>query len=181
METTHHVALLRGWSVSAREDGSSGRSAGNPARQRGGLLHPGGQLGLVELVAFVDMEVAGVLILAGFGRDRSQRRAAEEDQLEVAGEGVERQEPALAFDAVKRRIPLHGFAHAGYGPHDERIEALSAVALPARQRGDVRPHRGATLRLRDLRVAPREELHLPAPACARRALTWPRHSGPPRP
>ena len=45
----------------------------------------------------------------------------------------------------------------GTFPHDERVEALPEVALPARHRGDVRLHRGVSVRLRDLRVAAREE------------------------
>src|ERR1700687_4909810 len=40
------------------------------AGQRGGLLHPVRHLRLVELVAFVDVDVARVLALAGAGRDR---------------------------------------------------------------------------------------------------------------
>src|SRR5512134_1278529 len=43
------------------------------AGQRGGLLHPVRHLRLVELVAFEEVEVAHVLLLAGAGRDRSQR------------------------------------------------------------------------------------------------------------
>src|SRR5687768_18440340 len=34
----------------------TGAVLGNPAGQRGGLLHPGGHLRLVELVAFADVE-----------------------------------------------------------------------------------------------------------------------------
>jgi hypothetical protein len=32
-------------------------------------------------------------------------------------------------------------------PHDERVEALPEVALPARHPGDVRLHRGVAVRL----------------------------------
>ena len=100
----------------------------------------------------MDVDVARVLALAGAGRDRSQRRAAEEGHLDVVREGVDPQEPALAFDAVQRRVPLHGLAHVGHVPHDERVEALPEVALPARHPGDVRLHRGVAVRLRDARV-----------------------------
>src|SRR5688572_5592147 len=105
----------------------------------------------------MEVDVAHVLVLAGDGRDRSQRRAAEERHLDVAGEDVEREEPALALDAVERRVPLHGLAHVGHGPRDERVEALPDVALPARHRRDVGLHRGVAVRLRDLRIAAREE------------------------
>src|SRR4029434_1915486 len=117
-------------------------------------------LRLVELVAFVDVEVAHALVLAGARRDRSQRRAAEEGHLDVVGEDVERKEPTLALDAIERRAPLHRLAHVGHVSHDERVEALPEVALPARHRGDVRLHRGIAVRLRDLRVATREEYDL---------------------
>src|SRR5262249_7783861 len=93
----------------------------------------------------------------------------------------------LALDAVKWRVPLHGLAHVGHIAHDERVEALPNVALPAGYRGDVRLNRSIAVRLRDLRVAAREEdgdllafshldrLGLPRPwlglrACFRRGL-----------
>src|SRR5215813_2825912 len=63
---------------------------------------------LVDLVAFADVKVARVLALAGAGRDRPQRGAAEEGHLDVVREDVERQEPTLALDAIERRVPLHG-------------------------------------------------------------------------
>jgi antitoxin (DNA-binding transcriptional repressor) of toxin-antitoxin stability system len=53
---------------------------------------------------------------------------------------------ALALDAVQRRVPLQGLAHVGHVPHDERVEALPEVALPARHPGDVRLHRGVAVR-----------------------------------
>src|SRR5262245_43723196 len=67
------------------------------AGQRGGLLHPVRHLRLVELIVFVDIAVAHVLVLAGTGRGRSQKRAAEEGHLDVASEDMERQEPTLAL------------------------------------------------------------------------------------
>src|SRR6202140_2664554 len=105
----------------------------------------------------MDVDVAGVLAPARTGWDRSQRRAAEEGHLDVAREGVEPQEPTLALDAVERRVPLHGLAHVGHIPHDERVEALPEVALPTRHPGYVRLHRGVAVRLRDARVAARED------------------------
>ncbi len=125
-----------------------------PAGQRGGLLHPGRHLRLVELVVFVDVDPAHVLAaVRATGRDRSQRLAVEEGHLNVASEDVERQEPALTLDAVKWRVPLHGFAHFGRVAHDDRVEALPEDALPAGHRCDVCLHGGIAVRLRDLRVA----------------------------
>src|SRR5436853_7560252 len=121
-------------------DRASGRSARIPAGQRGGLLDPGRQLRLVKIV-LVDVDPARVLARAS-GWNGSQRRASEEGHLDVVGEDVERQEPALALDAVKWRVPLHGLAHVGHIAHDERVEALPNVALPAWHPGDVRLHRG---------------------------------------
>src|SRR3990170_3006899 len=87
------------------EDRSSGRSARNPAGQRGRLLHPGRHLRLVEIV-LVDVDPARVIARAS-GWNGSQRRAAEEGHLDVVGEDLEPQEPALVLDAVEWRVPLH--------------------------------------------------------------------------
>src|SRR5262249_50044282 len=114
-------------------------------------------LRLVELVAFVDVDVARVLALAGAGRNGLQRRAVEEGYLDVAREGVEPEEPTLALNAVQRRVPLHGLAHVGHVAHDERVDALPELALPSRHRGDVRLHRGVAVSLRDAWVATRED------------------------
>src|SRR5262245_40122726 len=133
------------------EDRSSGRSARIPAGQRGDLLHLGRHLRLVKIV-LVDVDPARVLARAS-GWNGSQRRASEEGHLDVVGEDVERQKPALALHAVKGRVPFHGFAHAGHVAHDERVEALPEVALPARHRGHVRPYRSIAVGLRDLRIA----------------------------
>src|SRR5205814_170578 len=104
----------------------------------------------------MDVDPARVLARAS-GWNGSQRRASEEGHLDVAGEDVERQEPALTLDAVKWRVPLHGLAHVGNGLHNQRVEPAPDTALPAGHRGDVRLHRGVTVGLRDLRIAAREE------------------------
>src|SRR5437867_1111137 len=80
------------------------------AGQCDGLLHPFRHLSFVEFVAFVDVDVAPVLALAGAGRDRTQRCAAEEGHFDIVREGMEPQEPTLALDAVHRRVPPHGLA-----------------------------------------------------------------------
>src|SRR5262249_34494936 len=108
----------------------------HPAGQRGGLFHPLGHLRLVEWVAFADVDPARFLARAA-GRNWPQRCAAEEGHLDVVGEDVERQEPTLALAAVKWRVPLHGLAHFGRVPRDERVETLPQVALPERHRRDI--------------------------------------------
>src|SRR5271166_2453674 len=86
----------------AKTDPQDGRLR-NPAGQRGGLLHPRRHLRLVELVVFMDVEVAHFLVLGLAGGDRTQRRAAEESQLDVLREAMEVEEPALALDAIEGR------------------------------------------------------------------------------
>src|SRR5438132_7355289 len=126
----------------------------NPAGQHGGLFHPGRHQRLVEII-LVDVDPARVLARAA-GWNGPKRRAAKEGYLDVAGEDMERQEPALALEAIKWRVPLHGLAHVGHVPHNERVEPAPDVVLPARHPDDVRLHRGVAVRLRDLRVDARE-------------------------
>src|SRR5215831_13693149 len=128
-----------------------------PAGQRGGLPHPGGQLRFVELVVLVDVEVAHFLMLGPAGGDRTQRHSAEESHLDVLREAMEAEEPALARNAIERRVPFDCLAHAGNGVHDERVEAASDVPLPARHGRDVGLHGGVAIGLCNLRVAACEE------------------------
>src|SRR5437764_4382004 len=93
----------RPWGSAARETCGAGAKTDpqdgrlrNPAGQRGGLLHPGRHLRLVEIV-LVDVDPARVLARAS-GWNRSQRCASEEGHFDVVGEDVEREEPALALD-----------------------------------------------------------------------------------
>src|SRR5207249_375705 len=127
------------------------------AGQFAGLLHPSGELSFVELVVLVDVEVAHFLLFGLAGRDRIQRRAAEESHLDVLREAMEAEEPALALDAIEGRIPLDRFAHARDGAHDEGVETAADVAFPARHGRDVGLHGGVAVGLRDLRVAACEE------------------------
>src|SRR5690606_26072735 len=139
----------------------------DPGQSFPGLRDPAGKLRclsdparhelLVEPVVLVNVEVARVLVLGRDGRDRTQRRAAEERHLDVPREAMDAEEPALALDAVQRRVPFDRLAHAGDGAHDERIEAAPDVAFPARHGRDVGLHGGVALRFGDLRVAAREE------------------------
>src|SRR5215211_5998430 len=48
---------------------------------------------------------------------------------EPLSEAMKAEEPALALDAIEERVPLHGFAHAGDGAHDERVEAAPKIAF----------------------------------------------------
>src|SRR3972149_10871369 len=108
-------------------DGVAGGRLGNPAGHRGGLLHPGRHLRLVEIV-LVDVDPARVLARAS-GWNGPQRRASEEGHLNVVGKDVEPQEPAPAPDAIEGRVPLHGLAYIGHVAHDERVEAAPDVAV----------------------------------------------------
>src|SRR5205809_3464485 len=83
------------------------------AGQLAGLLHPSGELSFVELVVLMDVEVARVLALGLAGRDRTQRRAAEESPFDVVREGMDVEEPALALDSIQRRVPFDRLVHAG--------------------------------------------------------------------
>ena len=122
------------------------------------LLHPVGHLRFVELVAFVDVEVAHFLVLGlapgGTGRSDAPRKKA---TLMYFVKTWSAEEPALALDAVERRVPFHGLAHAGDGAHDERVEAAPDIAFPARHGRDVGLHGGVAVALRDLRVAARKQ------------------------
>jgi hypothetical protein len=81
------------------------------AGQLAGLLHPSGELSFVERVVLMDVEGARVLALGFAGRERTQRRAAEESHLDVLREAMDAEEPALALDSVKRRVPFDCLAH----------------------------------------------------------------------
>jgi hypothetical protein len=112
---------------------------------------------VVELVVFVDVEVAYVLVLGRRRRRRTQRRAAEESHFDVPREAMKAEHPALAVDAIEGRVPFDGLAHAGDGAHDERVEAAPDVAFPAWHGCDVGLHRQVAVGLRDLGVAACEE------------------------
>src|SRR5437867_6511920 len=109
------------------------------------------------MVVLMDVEVARVLSLGLAGGDGTQRRAAEESHLDVLREAIDAEEPALALDSVKRRVPFDRLAHAGDGAHDERVEAAPDVTFPARHGRDVGLHGGVAVGLRDLRVAACED------------------------
>src|SRR5690349_19919859 len=80
----------------------SGAVSGAPAGQCRCLPDPARELRLVEFVELANVEVAGVRAGGFAGRHGTQRAAAEEGQLDVPGEHVDAEEPALALDAVER-------------------------------------------------------------------------------
>src|ERR1700722_17593523 len=67
------------------------------------------------------------------------------------------QEPAPTLDAIERRVPFDCLTRAWRRFHDQRVEAMSNVALPPRHGGDIGLHGRVALALRDLRIAAREE------------------------
>jgi hypothetical protein len=79
----------------------------------------------------VDVEVAHVLLPGLAGWDRAQRCAAEEGHLHVVREDMDAEEPALPFDAVKRRVVFDRLVNAGDGTRDERVEPMADAAFPA--------------------------------------------------
>jgi hypothetical protein len=79
------------------------RSSQSVALQLAGLLYPSCELGFIKLVVLVDVEVAHVFLLGLAARHRLQRHATEESHLHVVPEDMVAEEPALRFDAVKRR------------------------------------------------------------------------------
>src|SRR4030095_13627471 len=100
------------------------------AGQLAGLLDPIDELILVELV-LANVQVAHPFLLGLAGRWRAQRRSAEERDLDVVRVAMKAEEPALALDAVKGRVPFDRLVHAGHRACDERIDAPADVALPA--------------------------------------------------
>src|SRR5262245_39560292 len=61
---------------------------------------------------------------------------------------MDAEEPDLVLDAIEGRVPFDRLAHAGDGTRDERIEAASDVAFPARHGGDIGLHVGVAISLR---------------------------------
>src|SRR4030095_4755794 len=134
------VAFFMGW--------CSHFFAGQLAR----LLHPVDELGLVEL-ALANVIVAHVLVLGLAQRDRTQRCAAEEGNLDVVGEAMKAEEPDVFLDTVEWRVPFDRLAHLRDSVRDERLEAPADLAFPARHGRDVGLHGSVAIALRDLRVA----------------------------
>src|SRR4051794_1891622 len=128
------------------------------AGQFAGLLHPGDDLSFVELVGFVNVEVAHFFLLRFAGRHGTQRCAAEENHFDVLREAMKAEEPALALDAIEGRVPFDCLVHAGNDAGDERVEATSDITLPAGHGRDVGLDGCVAVGLRDLRVAAGEEL-----------------------
>ena len=69
-------------------------------------------------------------------RDRVERRAVDEHELDVAGEAAATEAPAVA-DAIVRHAPFHGSLQAGQRPGRQGIDTFGDAALRLRQAGDV--------------------------------------------
>src|SRR5690606_16720196 len=104
------------------------------ARQLARLLHPITELRFVEL-AFVDIQVAHLRMLGLARRLRLQGSTAEEGDLDVLGEAMKAEKPAIFLDAIERRVPLDRLAHAGNRLFDQRIETAAHRTLPLRHGG----------------------------------------------
>jgi len=119
------------WSDPGRESRATRRPA-SPSRHRG----------LVKLVAFADVDVARVLALAGAGRDRSQRRAAEESHLGRSGVKVwsPRNQPWPRCRTTASSTSR--LAHPGDVRTMIASRRLPRSTLPAWHPGDCRPAPG---------------------------------------
>lgn len=131
----------------------------SPAGQLRCLRDPTRHKCLVELIGLVNVEIAHLLLCGLARRDRTQARPTEERNLDVLGEAVKSEKPALTLNAIEGRVPSHGLAYARHNARDERVETLPNVALPAGHRVDIRLHRGVAVGLRDLRVAAGKQSH----------------------
>ena len=76
---------------------------------------PRRRTGLVERVVLADVEVAHSGCLDAPGGSGSSDVPRKKATFTYLREAVEAEEPALALDAVERRVPLHRLAHAGHG------------------------------------------------------------------
>lgn len=108
----------------------------------------------------MNVQIARVRIL-GLNRESwLQRRPTEESDLDVLCDAVEGYEPALALNAIERRIPPYSFAHVGNRTGNQRIKVPTDVTFPSRHGSNVGLHRGIAVTLGDLWVAAGEELGL---------------------
>src|SRR5690606_21014592 len=123
-----------------------------------GLLNPTGESGFIKWFVFEDVVVAGVLTLRLNWRHRSQRQAPKEGYLDVLGETVKAEEPALAFETVEGGVPFHPLVNAGNRLLDHLGETTADSALPTRHGRDVVLNRTIPITLRNLRIAPGQEL-----------------------
>src|SRR5262245_21540220 len=83
----------------------------------------------------------------------------EERHLDVLREAMHAEEPALALEAIKGRIPFDGLVYTGDGVHADLVEPATHIALPARHGRDVGLNRGIAVGLCDLRIAAGEQFH----------------------
>jgi hypothetical protein len=70
------------------------------------LLYPTGELSFFDLVVLMATRVCACSCSGRSRGDKTQRRAAEETYFDVAREAMDAEEPVLALNSVKRRVPL---------------------------------------------------------------------------
>src|SRR3546814_15232890 len=93
---------------------------------------------IFQRCVFVDVEIARVFVLRIDGRERIERGALEERDLDIAREAMEAQEPALALDPVEGRVPSDRLQRIGTGARDQRVEAAPGLAFPETGRASAR-------------------------------------------
>lgn len=130
----------------------------SPSWQFGGLFDPGCELWFVEWGVRADVQPAGFLAaLSTAGREWLEGGAFEEGDFDVAGEDVEGEEPAIAFDAVEGGVPFHGFVDRWDMPNNQCVQFDADCLFPAGQGGDVGLNGFVSVRFGDLRIAAGEE------------------------
>ena len=130
------------------------RASSSPSPAAGSLPYPRRELGFVDVGTLVKIQVADVFLLGLAGRQGAQQRAAEERHLHVPGEAVKAEKPAAVWQAIERRVPPDRLLDFRKRSLDERVEAHSDLALPARHGREVGLHRRIAVTLRNLRIAP---------------------------
>src|SRR3546814_11538928 len=74
----------------------------------------------VDILVLVDVEITRVGVLRSDRGQRVERRALEEGDLDIAGEAMEADEPALPPDAVEGRVQAPGLLPPRHAPFVQR-------------------------------------------------------------
>ncbi len=118
--------------------GRSLRGCSHPfAGQLTGLLHPGGELALIELVILAEIEMAHLLLLGFARRHGIQRRAAKERHFDVAREDMDAEGTSSPHRCRRVANSTSPLVHVSRnGPHDKYIELASErhASIPASPR-----------------------------------------------
>src|SRR5690606_20091990 len=126
-------------------------------RQGRSLPHPIRKLRLIELITLENVQIPHILLFRRARRHRIERRPAEERHLHVPSEAMKAEEPDVVLDAIERRVPFDGLAHARDCARDDLVEAASNVTFPAWHGRNVGLYGSVAVALGDLRIAAREE------------------------